>query len=128
MVGRRFNENKLKPNLKMAMTRIQLATNKKVNTIKLQKREIAGYLLEGKEEKARIRVEAIIRDDNAIEAYEILELMCDLLSERIAFISASEDCPAELKQAVHTLIWAATRVDIPELDEVKKQFRAFCGG
>ena len=39
-----FNANKLKPNLKMAVHRLQLVANKKANSIKIQKREIANLL------------------------------------------------------------------------------------
>ena len=46
-----------------------------------------------KEEKARIKAEALIRDDDTIEANEILELNCELLSERINLISYGKGCP-----------------------------------
>ncbi|KAI9919263.1 hypothetical protein PsorP6_017575 [Peronosclerospora sorghi] len=59
--------------------------------------------------------EGIIRDDFTMEGYEILELMCELLAEQ-AF-----DCPYAMREAVCTFIWSASRMDIPELREVKKQ-------
>ena len=77
-----FNINKLKPNLKMAINRITIIKNKKMNHINITKKSIATLLAEGKEEKCRIRVEGIIREDFIIEAYEILELLCELLAER----------------------------------------------
>ncbi|KAI9912029.1 hypothetical protein PsorP6_009776 [Peronosclerospora sorghi] len=76
-----FNVNKLKPNLNMAVHRIGIVKNKKANAALAQRREV-GRLLADKEEKARIRVEGIIRDDFTMEGYEILELMCELLAER----------------------------------------------
>ena len=57
--------------------------------MKQQMREIAKLLSEEpnpKEEKARIRAEALIRDDGTIEAYEILQLSCELICERIKLI------------------------------------------
>lgn len=53
--------------------------NKKTTALKLQKREIAKLLEDGKEEKARIKVEGVIRDDFTIEALDILEMLCDLV-------------------------------------------------
>lgn len=76
-----------------------------------------------KEEKARIKSEALIRDDNTIEAYEILQLNCELLSERIHLITHSKECPPDLVPSISTLIWASSIVDIPELLEIRKQFR-----
>ena len=57
--------------------------------MKQNMREVALLLAEEppKEEKARIRAEALIRDDNLIEAYEILQLECELLTERYEYNS-----------------------------------------
>lgn len=50
------------------------------------RKEIADYLSSGKDERARIRVEHIIREDYLVEAMEILELYCDLLLTRFGLI------------------------------------------
>ncbi|KAL7468504.1 hypothetical protein ACHAXS_008730 [Conticribra weissflogii] len=125
-----YKASKLKPQLKMAVTRFQIAANKKSALSKQQIREIATLLAEKpnpKEEKARIKAESLIRDDNTVEAYEILQLTCDLLAERINLITHSKECPPDLVSSVSTLIWASTMVDIPELIEVRKQFRCKYG-
>ena len=77
--------------------------------MKQQIREIAKMLAEDppKEEKARIKSEALIRDDNTVEAYEILQLNCELLSERIHLITHSKECPQDLVSSISTLIWAS---------------------
>jgi hypothetical protein len=113
----------------MACSRIQIASNKKSALLKQNMREIAVMLSEDppKEEKAKIRAESLIRDDNIIEAYEILQLECELLFERIKLIQSMNDCPKDLVSVVSTLIWASQRVDIPELSLIRKQFRAKYG-
>ena len=64
-----------------------------------------------------------VTDANSNEAFEILELNCELLSERIKLISYGKGCPPDLVESVSTLIWASAIVDIPELVEIRKQFR-----
>lgn len=120
-----YKATKLKTQLKMAVTRFTIASNKKSALMKQQIREIAKLLAEDppKEEKARIKAEALIRDDDTVEAYEILQLSCELLAERINLISHSKECPADLLSTVSTIIWASAIVDIPELIEVRKQFK-----
>lgn len=97
--------------------------------MKQNMREVATLLADEppKEEKARIRAEALIRDDNMIEAYEILQLECELLAERIKLIESQKTCPPDLVSTVCDLIYASPRVDIPELTEIRKQFRAKYG-
>lgn len=116
-----YSEGKLKPFLKMTSQRIVIANNKRSAASTKHKREIAKLLEEGKFEKAIIRVEHVIRDDYTTEAYEIIELMCDLLHERARYLTKNEMCPADLTEAVSTVLWASSRVDISELNGVKKQ-------
>ena len=125
-----FSASKLKPRLKMATNRFQIAIAKKSAIMKQQKREIALMLAEEpipKEEKARIRAEALIRDDNTVEAYEILQLECELLYERMTLIKHTKECPSDLVSCVSTLMWASQIVDINELQDIRKQFRAKYG-
>ena len=83
--------------------------------------QVASLLKIGKEEKARIRAEHLIREDFTLEALEIVQLMCELLHERVKHLSSEKECPEDLKGAVATLLYATTRVDVSELQEVKRQ-------
>jgi len=129
MFGGGFKKDKLRPSLKMAVSRFEIASNKKSALMKQQMREIAKLLGEKppKEEKAFIRAEALIRDDGTIAAYEILQLSCELLGERIKLIASEKDCPEDLKGTIATLIWSSNRVDVKELIDIRKQFTAKYG-
>lgn len=124
-----FSASKLKPQLKMASQRFQISSNKKSAIMKQQKRDIAQLLSHAppKEEEARIRTESLIREDNTIEAYEILKLSCELLVERLKLISSQKTCPADLVGTVQTMIWASGRVDIAEMNEIRKMFKSKYG-
>jgi vacuolar protein sorting-associated protein IST1 len=99
---------------------MQLQRNKQTNLVKIHKREIAGLLDRGKDESARIKVEHVIREDFYMEAVEILELFCELLLARVPQISSSKDLPVELAESVSTLVYASYRIDVKELEEVRK--------
>jgi Regulator of Vps4 activity in the MVB pathway len=92
-------------------------------------RQVAVLLAEDppKEEKARIRAEALIRDDNLIEALEIIQLECEMLHERMKLLEYSKECPSDLVSVISTVVWAAHRVDVPELMLVRQQFKARYG-
>jgi hypothetical protein len=64
----KYNTTKLKSQLKMAVTRFLIAMKKMSALSKQQTREIAKLLGEAppKEEKVRIKVEALIRDDKTM--------------------------------------------------------------
>jgi vacuolar protein sorting-associated protein IST1 len=85
---------------------------------KQQRRAMAGLLEAGKIESARIRVENIIRSDITTELHEILELYCELLLARTGLMEA-QICDPGLEEAVKSLIYAAPRTDVKELQNVR---------
>ena len=117
-----YDENKLKTLLKMACQRIKISVNKKTASSKALKNDIINLLNERKEEMARIKVESMISTDFMIESLSIIELMCELIHERINFLSKQKDCPPDLQEAISSLIYATDRVDIEELKGIKLQF------
>lgn len=74
---------------------------------------------QGKDESARIRVENIIRSDIDTELLEILELYCELLLARTGLLEAKE-CDPGLEEAVKSIIHAAPRTDIKELQQTRQ--------
>jgi len=124
MGGHKFDQSVLKTQLKLAISRIKLQKQKKDNNIKNQKREIAELLKAGKDESARIKVEGVIRDDFIIEAFDILELFCELVLARLGVIQISKDCPPDLVEAVCTLIYSGPRTDVKELLIIREQLAA----
>eukprot|EP01091_Cochliopodium_minus_P012395 TRINITY_DN3741_c0_g1_i1.p1 TRINITY_DN3741_c0_g1~~TRINITY_DN3741_c0_g1_i1.p1 ORF type:complete len:344 (-),score=96.54 TRINITY_DN3741_c0_g1_i1:611-1642(-) len=118
----KFDDNKCKTHLKLSIHRMNLLKNKKQNAIQMGERDIAQLLKSDKTELARIKVESLIREDMIIQAFEILELFIELLHTRMAMLKMQKTVPFDLKEAVCTIIYAAPRLDIPELHEVRKQF------
>jgi len=118
---RGFKVDKIKPALKMSMQRIDLLKNKKTVGIKKSKRQVAELLRDGKVEKARIATEHIVREDFLLEAYDIIELLCEVVLERIRLLEAEKECPFDMREAVCTLIYCANRTEIKELTQVKEQ-------
>ncbi|CCW60481.1 unnamed protein product [Phytomonas sp. EM1] len=137
-----FDANKVKANLRMAITRINIQKNKLVNSIKVQRRGIAELLAIDKYDSARINVEACIRDDLSIEGMEVLSLFLNLLSHRVQLIAECKTgksgdsksshplaFPLELKEAISSVVWASARLAdrVPELNAVRKAFESKFG-
>lgn len=85
---------------------------------KQQRRAMAVLLEQGKEESARIRVENIIRSDITTELLEVLELYCELLLARTGLLEAKE-CDPGLEEAIKSIIYAAPRTDVKELQQAR---------
>jgi vacuolar protein sorting-associated protein IST1 len=90
MFGNNVRYQKLTTNLRLAVNRLKLLEKKKTELAVKARKEIADYLIAGKEERARIRVEHIIREDYMVEAMEIIEMYCDLLIARMGLLQSTK--------------------------------------
>jgi len=86
---------------------------------KTQRRAMAQLLEQGKTDSARIRVENIIRSDIITELHEMLELYCELLLARAGLLEASATCDPGLEEAVKSILYAAPKTEIKELQVVR---------
>ncbi|KAL4179107.1 hypothetical protein AMTRI_Chr13g85640 [Amborella trichopoda] len=119
---------KCKTCLKLAISRIKLLRNKREVQLKQMRKEIAQFLQTGQEPIARIRVEHIIREQNIVAAYEIIELFCEFVLVRVPIIDTQRECPKELQEAIASIIFAAPRCsDLPELMHIQNLFTAKYG-
>ncbi|VVB02796.1 unnamed protein product [Arabis nemorensis] len=120
---RGFNSSKCKTAAKMAVARIKLLRNKRQVVVKQMRRDIAVLLQSGQDATARIRVEHVIREQNTLAANEIIELFCELIVSRLTIITKQKECPADLKEGIASLIFAAPRCsEIPELGDLRDIF------
>uniref|UniRef100_A0A5K3EUP8 IST1 homolog n=1 Tax=Mesocestoides corti TaxID=53468 RepID=A0A5K3EUP8_MESCO len=124
MFAPRFDSNKLKTNLRISGTRLKNLYKKKNELNVRARRELAEYLKAKKIDRARIRVEQIVREDYLLEVLEIIELYCELLTTRLGLITSTAECDPGLKEAIATIIWVTPRLsyDCPELEVLKNQF------
>lgn len=81
------------------------------------RREVADLLRAGKHGNARIRVESVIRETLLLQSFDTLEVYLELLAVRAELLSKTEDMPADMVEAVASIVYAAHRMssDLPEL-------------
>ncbi|KAI0161134.1 DUF292-domain-containing protein [Hypoxylon sp. FL1284] len=109
---------KLKVQLKLSIARLRMLQQRDEQIGKTQRRAMAQLLEVGKIESARIRVENIIRSDITTELYEIIELYCELLLAR-AGLFEGHTCDPGLEEAVKSIIYAAPKTEVRELQQVR---------
>jgi vacuolar protein sorting-associated protein IST1 len=104
--------------LKLSVARLRMIQKRDEALSKANRRAMAQLLDAGKIDSARIRVENIIRSDITMELYEILELYCELLLARAGLLEAST-CDPGLEEAVCSIIYAAPKTEVKELQQVR---------
>lgn len=89
------SQTKLKVALKLSVSRLRMVQQRETALAKVNRRQMAQLLEQGKEESAKIRVENIIRQDISVELMEILELYCELLLARVQLMEAKYALPPQ---------------------------------
>ncbi|CAG2111962.1 unnamed protein product [Medioppia subpectinata] len=120
MVSTGVNYTKLKTNLRLSINRLKLLEKKKTELAQKSRKEIGEYIVSSKYERAKIRVEHIIREDYIVEAMELVEMYCDLLLARFGLIQQMKTLDDGLSEAISSLIWVAPRLqtDVQELKTI----------
>lgn len=109
---------KIKVQLKLSIARLRMVQHRDEALAKVSRRAMAQLLEAGKEDSARVRVENIIRSDIITELYEILELYCELLLARAGLLE-NPACDPGLEEAVKSIMYAAPKTEIKELQQVR---------
>jgi len=123
----KYKPNLLKANLQMAKKRIEISKNKRSNENAALRNEIAQFLRNGEEEKALIKVESIINNENFLVAIELVSTFCMQCSERIHQITESKTVPNDLWVAIETIIYATSTFECEELVKAREQFASKYG-
>ena len=69
-------------------------------------------------DRARIRVEHIIREDYLVEGLEITEMFLDLLLARVGLITLSNEIDPGMQESISSVIWVQPRI-VTECAELK---------
>ena len=88
--------------------------------MKQQRKEVADLIRANKQGNARIRVEAVIRDHQTLQAYELFELFLELMAVRVQLIEKTKEMPSDMTEAMSSLIYASHRLqDFQELVAIR---------
>ncbi|XP_020103908.1 uncharacterized protein LOC109720950 [Ananas comosus] len=129
LLGRTSRQTaKLKTLLGLAVSRLAVLRNQRQARCAVARGDVAELVRLGRLDHALLRVEQVIREQNMLDAFVMMESYCHLVTERAALLNHQKTCPEELREAVASLIFAASRCgDLPELNDVRHIFVAKFG-
>ncbi|XP_068659386.1 uncharacterized protein [Aristolochia californica] len=118
-----FKTSKFKALVSLAIARLAVLKNQREVRCSQGRSDVAQLLRLGYQERALLRVEQLIKDQNMLDVYVMIEGCCHILTERLTLIENQKDCPHDLREAISSIIFAASRCgDFPELQEIRFVF------
>ncbi|XP_011035046.1 PREDICTED: uncharacterized protein LOC105132985 isoform X1 [Populus euphratica] len=123
LFGRKLRTSKFSSLAKLAVSRIAILKNKAQVRFSHARSDVIQLLNLGQQERALLRVEHVIKDQNMVDAFVMMEDYLHFLNDRVVLLETNRECPDELKEAVSSLIFASSRCgEFPELQEIRGVF------
>ncbi|CAA3014447.1 Spindle pole body [Olea europaea subsp. europaea] len=120
LLGKGFKTSKFKATLNLALSRLSVLKNQRHARCSVARSDVVEFLNLGHHDRALLRVEQVVKEQNMLDVFAVMEGYCNLLIERINLIEQEKVCPDELKEAASSLIYATTRCgEFPELQEIR---------
>ncbi|RZB84631.1 IST1-like protein [Glycine soja] len=115
--------SKCKSRLKLIKMRLETICKKRSAVQKFLKKDIADLLRSALDYNAYGRAEGVLVEQNLTFCYEIIGKFTTCILGHVGDLCKQRDCPAECKEAIQSLIYAAARFsDLPELRELRSLF------
>ena len=117
------NREEIKTYIQICQKKIMLFRNKKIDSIKRKKLEIIDCLQKNNLDLAKSKMDSLMRDEDYIDAYDILGPLIEILLERVIYIDSRNECPPDLRTQLDSIIYAASRLEIEEFLTLKDLIR-----
>ncbi|XP_059655532.1 uncharacterized protein LOC132302639 [Cornus florida] len=128
LLGRNISTSKFKPLVNVAVSRVSVLKSQRQARCSLARSDTVQILKLGQHERALLRVEQVIKEQNMLDVLAMIEGYCLLVLERLNLIEQDRVCPDELKEAISSLLYASTRCgEFPELQEMRAFFTSHYG-
>ncbi|KAL0287942.1 UNVERIFIED_CONTAM: ist1 [Sesamum angustifolium] len=128
LLHRSSKTEKLKMLTSLAVSRISILKNIHSVRCSQAQSDVIQLLQLGQQERALLRVEHVIKEEQMLDAFVLVGNYCHILGERNEMIKNSRECPDELKEVISSLIFAASRCgEFPELQEIRAFFTSKFG-
>ncbi|KAK8516714.1 hypothetical protein V6N13_080824 [Hibiscus sabdariffa] len=109
--------------IKRVQYRLKLLKNKRFTIAKQLREDLAQLIKLGYQETASNRAEQLLRVENMMTLYDILDQFCEFINVQFSYIRRHKDCPNDINEAVSSLIFASARcAELPELPAIRKLF------
>ncbi|XP_023914299.1 uncharacterized protein LOC112025847 [Quercus suber] len=123
-----FKKSKFSNLVNLAVSRIAALEKQHHVRCGQARSDVIQLLNLGHQERALLRVEVVIREQNMLDAYAMIENYFHLLVERVVLVQNNKECPNELKEAISSLVYAASRCgELPELQKIRSMFTSRFG-
>ncbi|XP_038697757.1 uncharacterized protein LOC119995353 isoform X2 [Tripterygium wilfordii] len=125
LLGRDSRASKFKSLAKLTISRIAVLRNQHRARFSYARSDVVELLRLGRQQSALLRVEHVIKEQNTLDVFVLIEKYCQLLLETVDLLHKNKEFPVELKETMSNLIFASSRCgEFPELQEIRSIFSA----
>jgi hypothetical protein len=94
------------------ISKFNLTRNKKLHMIKENLKEVVKSIRNKSLLIAKLKLDTIKTYENHISAMDTLTSICEILKDKVSYLTFSNKCPEDLRSSLDSLIYSSTRIDI----------------
>ena len=107
--------------LKQSNQRCKICCQTKNRIIEIKQSQIEIKLRQNNINTAKEKMKNILKEENEIAVYELLEPLLETLMEKCDSIISNKRCPSEIKNNLDTVLYASIRVEMEELQSFREK-------
>ncbi|GAA0155482.1 hypothetical protein LIER_13198 [Lithospermum erythrorhizon] len=128
LLRRGFKSKKFQSTVNLAISRLAVLRNQHQSRCSVAMSDVTHNLKQGHHERALLRAEEVVKEQNMLDVFNLIENYFYLLIDRVSLLEHAKGCPEELKEAIASLIYAARRCgEFPELQALRAVFSSRFG-
>ena len=119
-MGTGGSKNSIKSHIKPCKKDLASSKSKKLDSIKAKKAEIINLLKDKNLPYAKAAMETLTKDEYYKNVCEMLDPFLDKLNNKFKEIDSAKECPADLRTELDSVIFASSKLEIQEFENLKE--------
>ena len=113
--------------LGLSKKRCEILREKRMETIRKKRKDLSNYFKQEHMDIAMSKTEDILKDEKYVSIMDTLNELFEKIKNKINSLAGSKECPIALRPPLDSVIYASTRLNIEELNQLREKISQMYG-
>ena len=113
--------------LGLSKKRCEVLREKRMETIRKKRKDLSNYFKQEHMDIAMSKTEDILKDEKYVSIMDTLNELFEKIKNKINSLAGSKECPIALRPPLDSVIYASTRLNIEELNQLREKISQMYG-
>ena len=113
--------------LGLSKKKCEVLREKRMETIRKKRKDLSNYFKQEHMDIAMSKTEDILKDEKYVSIMDTLNELFEKIKNKINSLTGSKECPIALRPPLDSVIYASTRLNIEELNQLREKISQMYG-